>query len=115
MKKIFLTQTLIFICCFVTFQSHAQSPTPWILPGNFGTSDLTDFVGTTDTKNLNFATDYTNQGLFMMRLTTQGRLGIGTLTPGYALEVNNDINLTSSVQNRGYRIGGDVVLQTPRS
>lgn len=42
-----------------------------------------------------------------------GFVGIGTLSPAYKLEVNNDINLTSSVYHQGYRIGGDVVLQTP--
>lgn len=47
------------------------------------------------------------------------QVGIGTTTPFstlplvYGLEVNNDINLTSSVQNHGYRINGAVVLQKP--
>lgn len=50
------------------------------------------------------------------------KVGIGTQTPfsslspanyliTFGLEVNNDLNLTSSALNHGYRIGGQVVLQ----
>lgn len=49
------------------------------------------------------------------------KVGIGTQFPlstapllgVYGLEVNNDINLSSSVLGHGYRIGGVVVLQKP--
>jgi hypothetical protein len=37
--------------------------------------------------------------------------GLNTTNPNFQLEVDNDINLTNSIQNQGYRIGGIVVLQ----
>ncbi|MBI4645483.1 MAG: hypothetical protein HY738_02540 [Bacteroidia bacterium] len=41
------------------------------------------------------------------------KLGVGTTEPGYTLDVNDDINVTPSAENHGYRIGGVVVLQNP--
>lgn len=44
---------------------------------------------------------------------SQIKVGIGKTNPGYTLDVNDDINVTPSAANKGYRIGGAVVLQKP--
>ncbi|MBI4649113.1 MAG: hypothetical protein HY738_21615, partial [Bacteroidia bacterium] len=40
------------------------------------------------------------------------QVGIGKTNPGYALDVNDDINVS---YNKGYRISGEIVLQKPGS
>jgi hypothetical protein len=45
-----------------------------------------------------------------LTLLENGNVGIGTLTPGYPLDANGDINTATL-----YRIGGSTVLQSPNS
>ena len=82
-----LTLLIIFLITGLWEKIIAQAD--WNTLGNPSISSLTNYVGTQNPVDLNFATDYTNQGLFMMRLTTAGRLGIVTLSPGFPLEVDN--------------------------
>ena len=106
MKKVLIS----FIALISTTSLIAQTP-DWNTSGN---SIFTGYyLGTQNSAPLDFATDFTSQGLFMMRLTTSGNLGINNLSPNFRLDVDNDINLSARAQNQGYRIGGDVVLQTP--
>jgi hypothetical protein len=97
-----LTATFI-ILILLTQGIYAQD---WRIIGNNGTSDATNYVGTDDGTALNFATDYTNLGLFMMRLTTAGELGIGTTSPSSWLHVaplstNESFRTNSSATNIG--------------
>jgi hypothetical protein len=55
----------------------------WSLTGNAGTSAGTNFLGTTDNHDLVVKTDNTEA----MRVTTGGRVGVGTDTPGALVNV----------------------------
>ncbi|MDH4092366.1 MAG: tail fiber domain-containing protein, partial [Cyclobacteriaceae bacterium] len=55
----------------------------WNLSGNTGSTPGTDFIGTTDAQDLVFKTNNTER----LRVTQNGFLGIGTLTPGVKLEI----------------------------
>lgn len=69
---------------------HAQT---WSTTGNAGTTPGTNFLGTTDNKELIFKTNNTER----FRLSTTGYLGIGTTTPRGALDVGTgDVYLTGS-------------------
>jgi|GEM_PF-2692198 len=56
----------------------------WTKTGNSGTSATTNFLGTTDAVDLVFRTTNTEY----MRLTSNGKLGIGTTVPDQLLSVN---------------------------
>ena len=59
----------------------------WAVAGNAGTTPGTDFVGTTDVKDLVFKTNSVEN----MRITAAGNVGIGTNNPGLKFEVlHND-------------------------
>lgn len=71
----------------------------WSLIGNAGTVDGTNFIGTTDA--VNFITKTNN--IERLRLTSGGRLGIGTTTPSQTLDVNGNIKGDRFI---GYGAGG---------
>jgi trimeric autotransporter adhesin len=91
----------------------------WNTQGNTGTSPVTDFVGTTDTRPLQFGTN----GAFPQAiLDVTGFVGIGsnlgTYTPIFDLDVLNTINVNNDgnpigALGVGYFIGGNMVLQIP--
>lgn len=58
--------------------------TDWSLGGNTGVNSKTDFLGTTDAKNLILKT----KGKEIVRLTGSGALGIGITNPTHALDVD---------------------------
>ncbi len=66
------------------------SGTGWSTTGNSGTTAGTNFVGTTDNKDLVFKTNNAEE----MRITSAGSVGIGTSTPGTILEVNGGLSVT---------------------
>ena len=57
----------------------------WHKLGNGGTNPTTDFVGTTDAQDLVFRTNNAEE----LRILSNGNVGIGTSTPGAALEVSS--------------------------
>ena len=61
----------------------------WLLTGNAGTTAGTNFLGTTDAKDLVFKTNNTE----WMRIVTAGNVGIGTSAPNSSAKV--DITSTS--------------------
>jgi len=91
-----------------TQASGATNGLFWGLTGNSGTNPATNFLGTTDAQDQAFRTNNVEQ----MRLTTAGRLGLGTATPGAKLDIqggadNNGANdpmaLSFSWRAGGYR------------
>jgi hypothetical protein len=58
----------------------------WNLTGNAGTSPTTNFIGTTDNKDLAIKTNNTER----MRITATGKVGIGIAAPVASLQVNGD-------------------------
>ncbi len=75
----------------------------WGLSGNAGTTPATQFIGTTDAQDLVFRTNNTE----FARLTSAGKLGIGTNSPNGLLEVLNSsssgnaatFNVTNAANN----------------
>ncbi len=61
--------------------------TNWSLFGNTGTNPTTNFLGTTDNKDVVFKTS----SLERMRLTKDGWVGIGTVTPKAALQIKGQL------------------------
>lgn len=61
----------------------SNSVNSWNVSGNTGTSVLSNFIGTTDNTDLAFRTN----NLERMRITSSGKLGIGTSTPTASLHV----------------------------
>jgi hypothetical protein len=55
----------------------------WSLTGNSGTDPTTNFIGTTDAKDLIFKTNNSES----IRVTSNGNVGIGTSSPQRALEI----------------------------
>jgi hypothetical protein len=65
----------------------ASASNDWSLFGNAGTNPTTNFLGTTDNKDLVFKTNSFER----MRITKDGWVGIGTVTPKAALEVKGQL------------------------
>lgn len=70
---------------FATASTQAQT---WNTVGNAGTNPATNFIGTSDNKHFRIRTN--NQ--VRMTVDSAGRIGIGTLSPGYLFEVKNTLN-----------------------
>lgn len=68
-----------------TVDLSGLSPTSWLLTGNSGTSATSHFIGTTDNQHLAFRT-FNNERL---RITNDGRVGIGTTTPMEKLQIGD--------------------------
>src|SRR5690349_1161258 len=112
MKKFSFTILSFVFCSSVAF---AQS---WNITGNSGTAPASNFVGTTDNKALVFRTN----NIENLRITSDGKVGIGTASPsGSKLQVIGNTRMGSSanyvkVDTSGilsfagtgvYRIGGN--------
>ncbi|MDI1354624.1 MAG: tail fiber domain-containing protein, partial [bacterium] len=83
--------------------------TLWSTVGNAGTSPATNFIGTTDAQDLVVKTSGTEQ----MRVTTAGKVGIGSNAPSENLQVETGGNTavsilgsSSSVANIGFGLTG---------
>ncbi|MDD3630980.1 MAG: hypothetical protein PHF55_08165 [Bacteroidales bacterium] len=62
----------------------------WLLSGNVGTTPGTNFIGTTDAKDLVFKTNSAE----IMRITSGGNVGIGTTSTSYKLDISGDTRTT---------------------
>ncbi|MBE7443022.1 MAG: tail fiber domain-containing protein [Flavobacteriales bacterium] len=68
----------------------------WDIYGNVGTNPTTNFLGTIDNQHLVFRTNNTEK----VRITTTGRLGIGTNNPTQLLDINsNALRLRTGATN----------------
>jgi hypothetical protein len=65
----------------------------WKLAGNAGTTPGTDFIGTTDNKDLAFKTNGSNR----MRIESTGDVGIGTTNPTEKLDVNGNVRFSGAL------------------
>jgi hypothetical protein len=63
----------------------------WMTQRNLFQQNTTDFLGTTDNQALAFRTNNTEQ----MRITADGKVGIGTSTPKTKLDVNGNVSFAS--------------------
>jgi hypothetical protein len=77
----------------------------WLLKGNAGTTAGTNFVGTTDAKDLVFKTNSIEN---MRILNTNGNVGVGTATPA---RLFTNINTTDSYSN----VSSEAVGQNAKS
>jgi len=75
----------------------------WSLTGNAGTTDGTNFIGTTDAQDLVFKTNATET----MRILSDGNVGIGTITPGATLEVAGQVKITGGTPGAGKILTSD--------
>ncbi len=86
-------------------------PSMWSLTGNSGTTPGTNFIGTTDNKDLVFKTNATEA----FRATATNRIGIGTATPSYILSLNGDANQTFGMERSTTTNGLDLTIQSGSS
>ncbi len=80
--------------------SFHQAAAQWSLTGNAGTTVTTNFVGTTDAKGLVFRTNNVER----MRLTSNGNLGLGTVTADSRFSVVGTSG--TSLTSPGYIMSG---------
>src|SRR5690349_20147787 len=90
MKTKFTHIAVSIACLLITLTAHAQN---WLTTGNSGINPSTNFLGTKDSKALPFRT----HNLERMRITLNGKVGIGTTSPQQKLDVHGSINLDSSL------------------
>lgn len=102
-NKINLKST-VYLIAFIIISCFAQpANAQWSLTGNAGTNTSTNFIGTTDAKNLKIRTNNT----IRMNITSNGKIAIGNFTPAFKLDVKGGSINTDSL----YRIGGNAVLR----
>ncbi|MCM2352917.1 MAG: tail fiber domain-containing protein [Pseudobdellovibrio sp.] len=77
--------------------------------GGTNTAGLWSVNNTTSNFAFYTKTGNTDAGTERMRITDTGRVGIGTPTPGYTLDVSGDLRITGTP----YRNGGDVGWTVP--
>jgi hypothetical protein len=65
----------------------------WMITGNAGTDEASDFIGTTDAVAFVTRTDNTER----MRVTSTGNVGIGSASPTEKLQVEGNINFSGAL------------------
>lgn len=81
----------------VTVPGPSAGPLPfdnWSLSGNWGTNPSSNFIGTKDNAGLIVKTNNTER----MRITENGRVGIGTATPTAALQIKGQLVIDTLVR-----------------
>lgn len=84
MKKQIIFSLLILLVLINTMKAQQ-----WLLTGNTGTTPGTNYIGTTDNKDIIFKTSPLSTDERMRILGTSGFIGIGITTPFYRLHINN--------------------------
>jgi hypothetical protein len=82
------TSQLLSVPYALYAKSAGSSQDAWNSTGNAGTNPTTNFIGTTDAKDLVFKTNNSER----MQLTSAGNVGIGTNSPSRALDVVGTLN-----------------------
>lgn len=72
---------------WIRLSASSASGNAWNVTGNGGTDPAINFIGTTDNKPLLLKTNNTEQ----VRITRNGRVGVGTSNPGATLHVKGDV------------------------
>ncbi|MEI9956652.1 MAG: hypothetical protein WDM90_10210 [Ferruginibacter sp.] len=72
---------------WIRLSAATATANAWNTTGNSGTNPATNFIGTTDNNPLLIKTNGTEQ----VRVTENGRVGIGTNNPAAALDVNGQV------------------------
>ncbi len=90
-NKSILQFCVITITIFFSFSANAQN---WKISGNTGTNPDSNFLGTTNSKGLSFRTN----NIERMRIGANGKIGIGTITPGarFNVMVGNTVTLSTT-------------------
>ena len=101
MKAIILT----LLVSFAMLGSLAQS---WQLKGNNGTNPDSNFLGTINNRDLVLRTNNVER----LRITKNGKLGLGTTTPQQKLDVNGNINIA---EGSAIYVGNERVLYFPKA
>src|SRR5437870_3534996 len=99
MKKLIILIAALYILAATNNSAIAQG---WKLTGNTGTNPNTNFIGTKDNVNFNIRTN----NIVQMTVASDGKVGIGTTLPDYALDINGG-SINTSLD---YRIAGITVL-----
>lgn len=87
----------------VFFQNPNGAGTAWNLAGNGGTNPPTNFIGTTDPKDVVIKANNNE----IVRVTSSGNVGIGTAAPTTKLEVNGQIKITGGSPGDGKILTSD--------
>ncbi len=77
-----------------------NNQTGWSLTGNSGTSTGTNFLGTTDARDLVFRTNNTEKA----RIRSNGNFGLGIINPASKLHVSDGNSVSSSLYTTDYQI-----------
>ncbi|MFL5762498.1 MAG: beta strand repeat-containing protein [Bacteroidia bacterium] len=85
-----------------TWQTPASASSGWNLTGNTGTTAGTNFVGTTDLKDLVIKTNGTER----IRVLSTGNVGIGTSAPNQQLEITGNFRLPATTSTTGIIYSG---------
>jgi len=91
--------TALLILGTVNNSADAQS---WNITGNTGTNGSANFIGTIDNVNFKIRT----KNIVRMTVSAAGKVGVGTTTPLFKLDIKGGSINTDSV----YRIGGKTIL-----
>jgi hypothetical protein len=84
------TLIVSIVCLLITLTTNAQN---WLTTGNSGTNPTINFLGTKDSKALTLRTHNVER----MRITLNGKIGIGTTTPQQKLDVHGNIKTDSAI------------------
>ena len=102
--KLFTKILIALAGLFISYQVDAQN---WLLVGNAGTA-TTNYVGTSDAKNLVFKTTATTR----MTILATGNIGIGNAAPTQPLDVTGIIRSTGLIVTVGTPAAGNFITST---
>lgn len=93
----------LFVATLFISQSYAQNEDKWGTHGN--TVDTSAFIGTTNSTDLRLRTNNVDR----MRITEDGRIGIGVNEPEKTLDIDGDIRLSGDIIFKGYENNEDTI------